>query len=163
MTVVQLCARASAAAVRTAMAAAQVASSRAGGSGRSTLIPCAWRDQSASRTPKIAFRQHCITAAPLQPVSRHRPAITWQRCAHASVPALAAPIEGLSQIQQQQIDVFVSFLLEENQKYNLTGVLLDTPTISTAHGLHSAGAGRSAHLHDSCRRKGCRGGAEARA
>ena len=124
MTAVRLCARASAAAMRTAMAAAQVASSRIGGSSRTTLIPCAWRVQSAFWTPKVVFRQRGITAAPPQHVARHRPAMTWRRYAFASSPALAAPVENLSQTQQQQVDVFVSFLLEENQKYNLTGLLL---------------------------------------
>lgn len=126
------------------MAAAQLVSGRAG-SGCTVLEPSAWQHPTAIPSPRSAPRQHWFAAASLQPAARHRLAAAWRCHAHASSPALAAPVEGLSQTQQQQIDVFVSFLREENQKYNLTGVLLDKRTISVAQGLHSGGAGRSAH------------------
>jgi hypothetical protein len=126
------------------MAAAQLVSGRAS-SGCTVLQRSAWEHPNAISSLVPAPRQHWFAAESLQPAARHRLAAAWRRCAHTAMPTLAAPIEGLSHIQQQQIDVFVSFLLEENQKYNLTGVLLDKPTISIAHELHSGGAGRSAH------------------
>lgn len=121
MTVVHTYARASAAVLCTMMAAVQPISRRASSCGRSALLTCAWQDHSRLRSPIVADRQHWGGVARPQPAARHRLVHTWRTFAHAASSALTAPAEALSDTQQQQIDVFVSFLLEENVKYNLTG------------------------------------------
>ena len=164
MTVVPICARASAAVRWSVMTAAHVMSSRASSSGCSALIAGTLYHPHPSWSSKTPARQHGGAAASLQPAARHRLATTWQCCAHASSSALASPAEGLSTTQQQQIDVFVSFLLEENLKYNLTGSLMSKRDAvwSLPPACQTAACGRHKSTC-SCRRKGCRGGAEARA
>ena len=88
-------------------------------------------NQSATLTLRQLQHRRAVHAAvslsdsdrsPSLHAARHRMVATCRCSAQAPVAGPAAPVEGIGSSQQQQIDVFVSFLLEESAKYNLTGL-----------------------------------------
>lgn len=69
----------------------------------------------------------CLTAHRLQRGAARQPTVAVST--HA---ATDCSIASLTPQQQEQIDVFISFLLEENQKYNLTGLICSCKPIISA-------------------------------
>lgn len=101
--------------------------------------------------PKVAHHRKRHSSAELDPLTatKHSAATTRVHAALAGSDAAVA-----AETQQQQIDVFISFLLEENEKYNLTGashclycsiLFPHWPALITAH----------QHLQVQKRRKKC--------
>lgn len=86
---------------------------------------CTFHSRSAQRPiATIANLAHCHERAArslvlYRAIAAGLRAITI--CTHVAAAGSAPPAESITENQQQQIDVFVSFLLEENEKYNLTG------------------------------------------
>jgi hypothetical protein len=109
--------------MRTLTAAPSLVTSRTSCGGSNVRSPCALPGRRALRRVLAADRQPPCQTPHFHCATWNRQAALWRCTVTAAAPASStAPAEALSSTQQQQIDVFVDFLLEENAKYNLTGM-----------------------------------------